>query len=449
MSELSDAGTPAFGPLLEKVTCPHCWHRFAAADTLWISEHPDLIGDRLLGPYVPQRFLPNRFTPQGKALDNRGMATSRLACPNCHLEIPRGAFHLRSVFLSVLGAPASGKSYFLTSMAWRLRAVLPEEFAVTFTDLDAIHNQRLQEYESKLFLNQDEDHPVELPKTEITGDLYNTVMFGESPVQYIKPFLFALQPAGKHPRSKARSQFSRMLVIYDNAGESFLPGGDTARSPVTRHLALSAAWFFVFDPTQDLRFRREISRFSADPQVRMEGPRGRGVTQRQDIVLREAWDRVLQHRDARSATRAIPLIVVCAKADCWGPLLPRWPLPLPYRRTAQGIAGVDMDMLTEVSAEVRQLLKRFSPEIVAAAEALTSDVVYLPVSATGCSPEADPDGQIVGFVPKRLNPIWAEVPLIYFLVRWVPTLVFRLRNPYGTKFPETRNHELMSPPKRE
>jgi hypothetical protein len=66
MSELSDAGTPFFGPLLEKVTCPHCWHRFAAADTLWISEHPDLLGDRFLGPYVPQRFLPNRFTPQEK-----------------------------------------------------------------------------------------------------------------------------------------------------------------------------------------------------------------------------------------------------------------------------------------------------------------------------------------------------------------------------------------------
>lgn len=449
MPESLDSEARFFGPLLEKMTCPHCWHRFAAADTLWISEHPDLLGDRLLGPYVPQRFLPNRFTPQGKALDSRGMATSRLACPNCHLEIPRGAFHLRSLFLSVLGAPASGKSYFLTSMTWRLRTILPEEFALAFTDLDATHNQRLQDYESKLFLNQDEDHPVELPKTETTGDLYNTVLFGESPIQYIKPFLFALQPTGKHPRVRARSQFSRMLVIYDNAGESFLPGGDSARSPVTRHLALSAAWFFVFDPTQDLRFRKEVSRFSSDPQVRMEGPRGRGVTQRQDIVLREAWNRVLQHRDARSSSRSIPLIVVCAKADCWGPLLRRWPLPLPYRRTSQGIAGVDMDLLTDVSEEVRQLLKRFSPEIVAAAEALTPDVVYLPVSATGCSPETDPNGQITGFVPRKLNPSWAEVPMIYFMVRWVPTLVFRLRSPYGTRLSESGNAEYASPSKTE
>lgn len=449
MPEPVDSGPHVLGPLLEKITCPHCWHRFAAADTLWISEHPDLLGDRLLGPYVSQRFLPNRFTPQGKAVDNRGMPTSRLACPNCHLEIPRGAFHLRSIFLSVLGAPASGKSYFLTSMTWRLRSILPEEFAVNFTDLDAIHNQRLQEYESKLFLNPDENQPVELPKTETTGDLYNTVLFGESPIQYIKPFLFALQPAGRHPRSSVKSQSSRMLVIYDNAGESFLPGGDTARSPVTRHLALSAAWFFVFDPTQDLRFRKEISQFSTDPQVRLGGPRKRGVTQRQDIVLREAWDRVLQHREARSSNRAIPLIVVCAKADCWGPLLSCWPLPPPYRRTSQGIAGVDMDVLTQVSEEVRQLLKRFSPEIVSAAESLTSDVIYIPVSATGCSPEADASGQIVGFIPKKLSPVWVEVPPIYFVARWISTLIFRLRSPYGTKIPEAGDPGFISAPKRE
>ncbi|HOP76067.1 MAG: hypothetical protein WBH86_00065 [Thermogutta sp.] len=422
-----------FGPLLAKITCPHCWHRFATPDTLWISEHPDLIGDRLLGPYIPQRFLPNRFTPQGKAIDSRGMETSRLACPNCHLEIPRGAYHLRSLFLSVLGAPASGKSYFLTSMVWRLRRVLPEEFAVTFTDLDAIHNQRLQEYENALFLNEDEDHPVELPKTETTGDLYNTVLFEDSPIQYIKPFLFAVQPMGRHPRVKARSQISRMLVIYDNAGESFLPGGDSAQNPVTRHLALSAAWFFVFDPTQDLRFRKEVSQFSNDPQVRPDGPRGRSVTQRQEAVLHEAWSRVLQHRDSQSSTRAIPLIVVCAKADCWGPLIPGWPLPSPYRRSTQGVAGVDMDVLADVSNKVRELLNRLSPEIVTAAESLTSDVIYLPVSATGCSPETDENGQIVGFLPKKLNPIWVEVPLIYFMVRWLPTLVFRLRGVYGRR----------------
>lgn len=425
MTEIDSTQRSFFGPLLSKVTCPHCWHNFAPADTLWISEHPDLLGDRLLGPHVPQRFLPNRFTPQGKALDSRGMPTSRLACPHCHLEIPRGAFHLRPVFFSVLGAPASGKSYFLTTMIWRLRTVLPEQFALALTDLDAVHNQRLQEYENTLFLNRDSETPVELPKTETTGDLYNVVMMGGAPVQYLKPFLFAVQPLRGHPGGNSAS--GRLLAIYDNAGESFLPGADSARNPVTRHLVLSAAWFFVFDPTQDLRFRKVITSISQDPQVRMDLDRpAREVPYRQDIILREACERVLRHQEGASRKSMPPLVVVCAKADCWGPLLPSWPLPPPYRMTQKGVAGVFLDRIVQVSSEVRKLIGRHAPEIVAAAEAITSDVVYIPVSATGCSPETNERGQIIGFIPKKIQPIWVETPLLYTLARWMPGLVRRL-----------------------
>lgn len=415
------------GPLLSKITCPHCWHVFQPADTLWISEHPDLLGDRLLGPHVPQRFLPNRFTPQGNALDSRGMPTSRLACPHCHLEIPRGIFHLRPVFFSVLGAPASGKSYFLTTMIWRLRKLLPEKFGLALTDLDAIHNQRLQEYENTLFLNRDGQTPVELPKTETTGDLYNVVMLGGAPVQYLKPFLFSIQPVGKHPRAKLGLHGGRALVVYDNAGESFLPGADSARSPVTRHLALSAAWFFVFDPTQDLRFRREVSRISDDPQVRMDLSRpAREVPYRQDVILREAWERVLRHHEGALRKGMPPLVVIVAKADCWGPMLPCWPLPEPYRMTAKGVAGVSIERIVEVSHAVRALMEQHVPEIVVAAETLTRDVVYIPVSSTGCSPETNERGEIVGFLPSKIQPIWVETPLLYTLVRWMPGLVGRL-----------------------
>lgn len=415
------------GPLLAKVRCPHCWHLFVPADTLWIAEHPDLLGDRLLGPSAAQRFLPNRFTPQGKALDSRGVPTSRLACPNCHLELPRGVFHLRPVFFSVLGAPASGKSYFLTTMTWRLRTVLPEQFALAFTDLDAVHNQRLQEYENTLFLNRDGETPVELPKTETTGDLYNIVMFGGAPVQYLKPFLFSIQPLTRHPRQSSQSQSGRMLVIYDNAGESFLPGADSVRNPVTRHLTLSSAWFFVFDPTQDLRFRREISAVSRDPQVRMELQRPmRELPYRQDTILREAWERVLRHSEATRQRRMPPLIVVCAKADCWGPLLRSWPLPPAYRMTQKGVAGVHMEKILQVSREVRELISEFAPELLAATESLSQDVTYIPVSATGCSPEINSKGEIVGFIPKNIQPIWVETPILFTLARWMPGLVGRL-----------------------
>ena len=51
--------------LLNKVTCPHCWHAYAPEESLWIAEHPDLLGDAKLGFQHAKRFLPSRFSPQG------------------------------------------------------------------------------------------------------------------------------------------------------------------------------------------------------------------------------------------------------------------------------------------------------------------------------------------------------------------------------------------------
>ncbi|MFN7892176.1 MAG: hypothetical protein ACK5OC_17910 [Pirellula sp.] len=48
-----------------RITCPHCWNEFAQEESLWISEHPDLIGDTRLGPEYAIQFLPSRFTAEG------------------------------------------------------------------------------------------------------------------------------------------------------------------------------------------------------------------------------------------------------------------------------------------------------------------------------------------------------------------------------------------------
>ena len=50
--------------LLPLVTCPHCWERFPPEEILWISEHVDLLGDRLLGPEQQQRFLAQPVQPR-------------------------------------------------------------------------------------------------------------------------------------------------------------------------------------------------------------------------------------------------------------------------------------------------------------------------------------------------------------------------------------------------
>src|SRR5438045_2174112 len=100
--------------LLKLATCPHCWSSFRPEDVLWISAHQDLLGDPRLGADHPQRFLPTIFDLNGNALDGRGVPSTQLACPRCHLKIPRGLLEMEALFVSIIGAHGSGKSYLLT-----------------------------------------------------------------------------------------------------------------------------------------------------------------------------------------------------------------------------------------------------------------------------------------------------------------------------------------------
>ena len=212
---------------------------------------------------------------------------------DCHLAVPRALFETEPLFLSILGAPACGKSYFLSSMTWQLRKVLPKNFALAFGDADPLSNNRLHGYEEMQFLNPDQDALVAIEKTETQGDLYDTVLFADQAVSYPRPFLFTVQPLESHPNYQ---KFSRILCLYDNAGESFLPGEDTATNPHTRHLALSRALLFLFDPTQDPRFRNACAGKSSDPQMQGRTQRlARERAVRQETILFEAATRVRRY----------------------------------------------------------------------------------------------------------------------------------------------------------
>ena len=54
-------------------------------------------------------------------------------------------------------------------------------------------------------------------------------------------------------------------------------------------------------------------------------------------------------------------------------------------------SAVNLEGIEEVSRLVRTLLWKISPEIVSAAESFASQVLYVPVSATGRGPETDPN----------------------------------------------------------
>lgn len=392
-----------------KIACPHCWFEFDEAEVLAVAQHMDLLGDTVLGPDAPRRFLPSRFTSEGVPLDAHGLPCPALACPRCHLSIPRDLLDTPPVFLSMIGAPGSGKSYLLATMAWELRSLLPRRFAFNFSDADSVSNAMVNEYERTLFLCPDDSAWVALEKTEMHGRMYDDVLIDGMRVALPRPFMFSVVPQRHHPWGKRRGALRRTLVLYDNAGEHFEPGADTAANPGTQHLVRSSGVFFLFDPTKDSRFRVRCR--GEDPQLR-PGVR----VERQEILLKEAFDRIRLHSGARAGLKSRrPLIVVATKFDIWRDLL-GVPLESPWReREDLPAALLDGDALMAASLAVRTLLNELCPELVATAEAVASRVIYLPVSALGHSPRKDPEGtgsDLLLVRPKDIRPIWAAVPAL-------------------------------------
>lgn len=416
--------------LQAQLTCPNCWASLHPADLFWVSSHADLRGDPYLGEEALKRFLPSRFDVEGFALDAKGMRCQALACPRCHLLIPRILTEIRPVFVSVLGAPSSGKSYFLAASVWETRKKL-RSFHVTFTDADPVANQIVSAYEQKLFLNERPDQIVAIPKTEQEGELYQLVDYKDRQELYARPFVFAMRPTASHVHLREEASVrreSRALCLYDNAGEHFQPTSDSELSPATDHLALSEVSIFVFDPLQHPKFRKLCREYSDDPQLRDDFR-----VYRQDTILLEAAKRIRQKANIPSHERfKKPLVVAVNKYDVWAKLLPNVDLLRldPYVRLEDGAHALNRTALEEISDQVEGLLEQTSPEVVAACRSFSDDVLYLPVSPQGCSPERV-EGNHLGVRPDDIRPIWAEVPLLYAICRSKCSLVPAARRTGG------------------
>jgi len=410
--------------LLTRVACPHCWESFPPEQILWVSEHIELLGDPMLGPEQQQRFLPSRFTADGDAIDSKGMTCRSLACPRCHLSVPRAMLEMEPLFFSILGSPASGKSFFLTTMTWQLRQVLPMHFRVAFTDADPTANRLLNASEESLFLNPDETKLTPLGnlihKTELQGELYDTVAHGQQTVSYPRPLLFTMQPRDGHSRADS-VKLARMLCLYDNAGEHFQPGQDTTASPVTRHLARSYAVLFLFDPTQDPRFRAACRGASGS-----SGPApAAGRLSRQETILNEAAARIRRYAGlSHTAPVDRPLVVVLSKLDEWNQLLDTEATGDPWR-TVEHVTAIDIDRIEHLSALLRRVLLHYCPETVAAAESFSRDVTYIAVSSLGPNVQVDPASGRPAIRPAEIQPAWVTAPLLYCISRASSRLVPR------------------------
>ena len=415
--------------LLKEVVCPHCWATFKPEDVLWIAEDPTLLGDDRLGESERVRFLPTEYDEHGTPLDPRGKPCRDMACPRCHLKIPAPSLDSPPIFMSIVGAPACGKSYYLASSTWSLRRVLPSKFQATFSDADPVMNERIRHYES-LQYEVGGRGLVRIDKTEEQGDLYDAVQIGDQDVVLPQPFVFLVAKTNAQTSETDNSKnYSRMICLYDNAGESYLPARDLGSNPVTRHLAQSKCVFFLFDPTQDAQFRREfVRRYPNSTAFDVSSSPERKVEARQEAIFGETTRRVRSLRHMTTTDRFNDmLVVIVSKADVWAPLCPNL-VKLLERSPASRLSGAEAyglrsDKIEAASRETRELLARFTPEFVSAVESFARDVVFIPVSATGVAPSVDSETRLQGFRAEDMKPVWATVPMLYALRRLAPDLI--------------------------
>jgi hypothetical protein len=388
-------------------TCPICWFKFDRGDAMNIAVHNNLRGDPMLGEDQMQRFHATRFNDRGQALDAMGVATSDLACPHCRRKLPPGFLDLPHHIFSIVGAPSSGKSYYLSVLVKLLQATLFQNFGITFRDADPSENVILTQMKTQLFSSSSPEDAF-LAKTDLEGALYETLPRQGRKVRLPKPFIFRLS----HP-STPESGFS--VVFYDNAGEHFEPTRNSADSPGAQHIAVATGIFFLFDPLHNTEFRAKMEGVN-DPQTKNHR------VDQQDVILAETEVRIksLLGMDSRQRV-STPLAVMVGKCDTWMSLLGPDPL-LPA--IMDGVVSMGNIMIN--SKRVRDLMMQFCPSIVANAEAISSNVCYFAISPLGCSPVEfiDREGTPrIGPDPKQLKPRHVEAPTLWVLSQATPDMI--------------------------
>jgi hypothetical protein len=388
-------------------TCPICWFKFDRGDAMNIAVHNSLRGDPMLGEDQMQRFHATRFNDRGQALDAMGLATSDLACPHCRRKLPPGFLEIPHHIFSIVGAPSSGKSYYLSVLVKLLQSTLFQNFGITFRDADPSENVILTQMKTQLFSSSSAADAF-LAKTDLEGALYETLPRQGRKVRLPKPFIFRLS----HP-NLAENGFS--VVFYDNAGEHFEPTRNSADSPGAQHIAVASGIFFLFDPLHNAEFRAKI-KGSNDPQIKSQRQ------DQQDVILAESEVRIksLLGMDSRQRVPT-PLAVMVGKCDTWESLLGEPPL-LPALKDG----AVSLENIKANSARVRKLLLETCPSIVANAEALSSNVCYFAISPLGCSPIEfiDREGTPrIGPDPQQISPRHVEGPTLWVLSQAAPEMI--------------------------
>ena len=404
--------------LVRKVICPNCWHAFPPDEVNFIAKRA--IDESLVIEDQRRRFLPKRFSLDYKAVDPEGIEIKELACPRCRLQLPEAVLETDPLFTSIIGPPACGKSYFLTAMTWCLRQMMPR-FHVIFTDTDPVGNSPIHDYEHTLFDSPEPEQLTQIRKTQAMDDALHRVSYIDGVRMRLPvPLQFTVRPTRHHPSAHEAGRVGRNVVLYDNAGEDFLPGAEQITSAAIEHLARSSVLLFVFDPTQERRLSPLYG--VDDPQVAAGLAAGVRSPFRQETVLKGVDIRIRDYlRLPQDCLLRQPLVVVVAKWDVMSDVPGISIEDDPYvQAAASGPLAVDIERVERASDTIRDLLCNYCPDFVATAEGLSEVVRFIPVTSLGHSPVLAGGGTFYGVRPVDIRPKWITVPMLYFLSRWGP-----------------------------
>lgn len=372
--------------------CPYCRTVSMIEDVLFVSTSPKLLGDNVLGAGEQRRFLATQFTLNGLAIDSEGCVCSEIACPNCHMTIPRALLETSQLVLSVIGAAGAGKSVFLASSIWECRQQLNRKFGVSFMDLDPIANRWINSYEEKLFFQENVEEIQQIEKTDLhSSNVSKSVIIDGDNILLPLPSFFQIRDN--------KTKDIKSLVVYDSAGEHFRAGGDIYGSAVTLNMINADVLFFMFDPSADPRFKTLINKGTGTAQ---------NYAQRQDILLSEMLARIKRHCGNKGEDKLNkPLIIGISKAD-----LLRDYLPLEeevYKVIDKNIYGLDYKVLRKMSNKIEEFMIEIVPEVIETVHAIANDVWFMPVSSLGHNPKKE------GVRPKEIKPIFVELPFVFML----------------------------------
>ncbi|MCL2347769.1 MAG: hypothetical protein FWC50_05845 [Planctomycetaceae bacterium] len=426
--------------LQPKYRCPSCWVEFRPEETLWIATSEELGDDPQLEPtrfenYKSRllRFLPEHFTPYYKALDDHKKPCLYLACPYCHLEFPKSYLESKSFMTSIVGGQGTGKTWFLVSLVWWIQrnfSTFALKFSNPFADLNGQMNDWIERFFPSQTDRQKSDAIPPSPEAANSVDVLLPNLYDKTKSDYtlsklIQPYMYSFN------RWDDNQLYS--LCLYDHAGEDFTTQVGDERKHLTKHLGFHDTLFFLFDPTQNLKFIEEYKRYQKEKELlgaEKNTTKAVAMTTRNDPVniFTEMAQRIKEEYVKKDGTRLFgaelydhPVVIVVPKCDEWQSLLDE-----KYRKLLQtdpidnveGKGALVKKTIMEVSNAVRLLLRNYRPDFVDAVEGFASDVIFIPVSATGRNPDKDDT-----FRPGTLSPIWIGVPLLYALARHEAKLV--------------------------